>query len=174
MIQTSWPKAAALLGGLLLIFVLCCPPGAQARGKVFPADQLRARCTVTMIHGLKTPGGFPNKLKHLRSRLRAHPFNRFLSFAFLGQINMKLRTGRLSSEKLVGPYHLEGQLLSQVRTSRTKKRLRFTLSLHRRRTRYRAAKRMLKTTLVLDRGGTMFLAGPSYKGGKLVLGLTCK
>jgi len=87
---------------------------------------------------------------------------------------MKLATGRIACAKLAGPYRLEGQLISTVLASRHKYRLRFELALYRRRTRYKAAKRMLKTTLVLDRGGTFFFGGGPHKGGKLVIGITCR
>jgi hypothetical protein len=147
---------------------------AQAR-KAKPTDRgLRASCKIHVINGLNVPGKFPASLRHLKRRLKAQPFKVFLSFKLLRVASMKLATGRIARAKLAGPYRLEGQLISKVLATRHKHRLRFELALYRRRTRYKAAKRMLKTTLVLDRGGTFFFVGPPHKGGKLVIGITCR
>jgi len=149
-------------------------PQAHARKAKVASGGLSAGCKIHVINGLNVPGKFPASLRHLKRRLQAQPFKVFLSFKLLRVASMKLAAGRIARVKLVGPYRLEGQLISQVLASRHKRRLRFELALYRRRTRYKAAKRMLKTTLLLDRGGTFFFVGPPHKGGKLVIGISCK
>ncbi|MFH2006890.1 MAG: hypothetical protein ABI333_09930 [bacterium] len=149
-------------------------PAYGRKSAAAKTSQLTATCKVHVIQGQHAPGRFPKALQHLRRRLDAQPFKVFRSFALLKVTSLRLSTGQLSSKKLVGPYRLEGQLLSQLLSAKHRRRLRFELALYRRRTRFRAAKRLLKSTLVLDRGGTMFLAGPPHKGGKLILGLTCR
>jgi hypothetical protein len=135
---------------------------------------LQARCRVLIIHGLKTPAPFPRSLKHLRSRLTAKPFKVFRSFQLLRKKTLPLATGRLTRAPLVGPYRVEAQLLSRLHTRAHKSRLQMRLSLFRKRSRHRGAKRLLRTKLVIDQGGTLFLAGPRYKAGRLILALTCK
>ncbi len=157
-----------------LAATLLVVPQAHARKAKSPPRGLSASCKIHVINGLNVPGKFPASLRHLKRRLGAQPFKVFLSFKLLRVASMKLATGRIARAKLVGPYRLEGQLLSKVLAAPKKRRLRFELALYRRRTRYKAAKRMLKTTLVLDRGGTFFFVGPPHKGGKLVIGISCK
>jgi len=149
-------------------------PQVLARSAKHASTRLSAGCKIHVINGLNVPGRFPASLRHLKRRLQAQPFKVFVSFKLLRVASMKLASGRIARAKLAGPYRLEGQLISQVLASRHKRRLRFELALYRRRTRYKAAKRMLKTTLVLDRGGTFFFVGPPHKGGKLVIGITCQ
>lgn len=138
------------------------------------AAPLQARCKVLVIQGRKTPGAFPANLRHLRSRLAAKPFKVFRSFELLGTKTLPLATGRLTRAALVGPYRVEAQLLSRLRARRRKPRLQLQLSLFRKRTRLEGAKRLLRTKLVIDQGGTLFLAGPRYRAGRLILALTCK
>lgn len=149
-------------------------PQAHARKAKHVSGGPSASCKIHVINGLNVPGKFPASLRHLKRRLQAQPFKVFLSFKLLRVASMKLATGRIARAKLAGPYRLEGQLISTIIAARHKRRLRFELALYRRRTRYKAAKRMVKTTLVLDRGGTFFFVGPPYKGGKLVIGITCR
>jgi hypothetical protein len=158
----------------LLVVSLLATPQARARTAGHHARGLSATCKIHVINGLNVPGKFPASLRHLKRRLKAQPFKVFLSFKLLRVTSMKLATGRIARAKLAGPYRLEGQLISQIIVARRKRRLRFVLALYRRRTRLHAAKRMVKTTLVLDRGGTFFFVGPPHKGGKLVIGMTCK
>ena len=168
----------ALLGAALLLLALGGPRPAAARSGAARAKKrtagLRASCTIHVINGLNVPGKFPKRLRHLKRKLSAQPFKVFLSFKLLRVAKMKLTTGSIARTRLAGPYRLEGQLLGQLLTSKRLRRLRFELALYRRRTRMRPAKRMLKSTLVLDRGGTFFFVGPPHKGGKLVIGITCK
>lgn len=167
-IPRAWVLGLSLTAGCLVL----APPASARAPKATP--KLSASCKIHVINGLNTPGKFPASLRHLKRRLKAQPFKVFLSFKLLRVSSMKLATGRIARAKLAGPYRLEGQLISQLLAARHKRRLRFELALYRRRTRFKAAKRMLKTTLVLDRGGTFFFVGPPHKGGKLVIGITCK
>lgn len=165
--------------GLALAFsipTLSAPPRAQARPKIVRPTRARleARCKIHVIHGLNVPGPFPRALRHLRSHLVAQPFKAFLSFKLLKVVPLRIREGKVAGKELVGPYRLEILLREQLLTARGKRRLRFTLSLHRRRSRFRAARRMLRSRLVLDRGGTLFLAGPRHQTGRLVIGVTCR
>ena len=164
-----------LVGGLGVVaaaLLHLMPADAAPARKASPA--VEARCTVRIIHGLKKPGAFPADLKPLQSRLAGKPFQRFKSFKLLKTKVLPLATGRLTRKSLVGPYRFEGQLLARVIAAKGRKRLRFQLSLYRRRARMKAAKRLLHTKLVIDQGGTMFLAGPRYKCGRLIFALTCK
>lgn len=163
-----------VLGTLLAATTLLIAPQAQARKKSSAGSALKASCKIHVINGLNVPGKFPASLRHLKRRLGAQPFKVFLSFQLLRVASMNLASGRIARAKLAGPYRLEGQLISKVLASRHKRRLRFELALYRRRTRFKPAKRMLKTTLVLDRGGTFFFVGPPHRGGKLVIGIRCK
>ncbi len=167
-------RRTPLFLGLVLVATLLIVPQARARSAKPAAQGLSASCKIHVINGLNVPGKFPPSLRHLKRRLQAQPFKVFLSFKLLRVASMKLATGRIARAKLAGPYRLEGQLISEVLAARHKRRLRFELALYRRRTRYKAAKRMLKTTLVLDRGGTFFFVGPPHKGGKLVIGISCR
>lgn len=163
-----------VLGTVGVAATLLLVPQARARKAKHASGGLSAGCRIHVINGLNVPGKFPASLRHLKRRLQAQPFKVFLSFKLLRVASMKLAAGRIARVKLAGPYRLEGQLISQVLASRHKRRLRFELALYRRRTRYKAAKRMLKTTLLLDRGGTFFFVGPPHQGGKLVIGISCK
>jgi hypothetical protein len=164
-----------LLGGLLVALVaLPSPARARTARSATTTSRLTASCKLHVINGLNVPGRFPASLRHLKRRLTAQPFKVFLSFKLLRVATMNLATGRVATAKLAGPYRLEGQLISQVVAGRYQRRLRFELALYRRRTRFRVAKRMLKTTLLLDRGGTFFFVGPPHQGGKLVIGITCR
>lgn len=143
-----------------------------------PARQRQARpvatCQVHVIRGLHTPGQFPKQIRHLRSSLDVRPFSRFLSFELLKTASLQLFSRQQSRVHTVGPYWLEAELLGQVVSSRRVERLRFILSLERRAEGRHAARNMLRSTLVLDRGGTLFLAGPRHGPGTLVFGVTCR
>ena len=133
-----------------------------------------ASCEVHIIHGLKQAGPFPKALSHLRSRLASRPFDAFRSFVLLGTRSLALVSGERRRATMVGPYVLEAELLSRVVSPRGPERLRFSLTLERLAQRQRPAKRVLRSVLVLDRGGTLFLAGPRHEHGTLVFGVTCR
>jgi hypothetical protein len=98
----------------------------------------------------------------------------FLSFSFLKLIPLPVVEAQPVKRALDGPYHLELELKEQLLTGRNTRRLRFVLTLEQREARQTRSKQLLRTTLLVDRGGTLFLAGPPHAGGKLVIGLTCE
>jgi hypothetical protein len=74
---------------------------------------------------------------------------------------------------LVGPYVLHLELLDKIERSGRRDRYRFHLKL--------VAKRSKKKPqvfhsgrMLLDEGGTFFIAGPRYKGDTLILAITLK
>ncbi len=168
------PVALGSAWALCLGLALGALPGVATGRSGRPSASPGSVCKIHVINGLKVPGKFPASLSHMRRRLKAQPFKVFLSFKLLRISTLKLAQGRLARARLAGPYRLEGQLLSVLLGPGGKQRLRFELALYRRRTRFKAARRMLKTTLVLDRGGTFFFVGPPHKGGKLIIGITCR
>lgn len=155
------------------------PPGStsaesQRPDKTGRAARPTATCEVLVIQGLDQAGPFPKALVPLRSRLASRPFSRFRSFQLLGNRSLALVPGERRRAPMVGTYVLEAELLSRVVSAKGPERLRFALTLERLLDRQRPAKRVLRSVLVLDRGGTLFLAGPRHERGTLVFGLTCR
>ncbi len=170
MIPTRWLVTASAAVVLWLVPLTSAHSAPAHRA----APALRAVCEVQIIEGRKQPGAFPRALRRLRSRLAGQPFKRFRSFRLLKKTTLSLATGRRTRRRLVGPYRFEGQLLARVVTARHRSRLQFRLSLYRQRVSMKPGKRLLRTTLELDRGGTLFLAGPRYRAGRLIFALTCR
>jgi hypothetical protein len=139
-----------------------------------PETKPVAACEILIIQGLDQPGPLPKSLSPLRSQLESRPFTRFRSFRLLGRRSVALVSGERRRASLVGPYVLEAELLAQVTSPSGLDRLRFVLTLDKLNKQQRSPKRVLKSVLVLDRGGTLFLAGPRYERGTLVLGLSCR
>lgn len=150
------------------------PPPGKEPAAPRPRHPPVATCQVHVIHATNQPGPFPKALKHLRSQLESRPFTAFRSFALLGVRSLGLASGERRRAAMVGPYVLEAELLSRVVSAKGPERLRFSLALDRLADRQRPAKRVLSSVLVLDRGGTLFLAGPRHLQGTLVFGVTCR
>jgi hypothetical protein len=160
--------------GAALCLCLSAPAVLARAAAPRESTRLTAACKVYVINGLGTRGPLPKELEHLRKELTAQPFRVFLSFQFLKLLPMTAVEGQSVAKVLDENYQIELLLKEQLLTSRNQRRLRFVLTLNRTSTRERAAKQILRSTLLLDRGSTLFLAGPPHQQGKLVIGLTCE
>jgi hypothetical protein len=158
-----------MLFGALAFEARSAPPGARPRGSK-PAVQSKG--TVKLILGSQKKSAFPKKLAAWRHQLTRPPFSVFKSFKVLKNLNFTLTAGRPVTALLVGPYVLSVKLINRITTRKGKTRYRFQLKLTAKRK--RRAKLLHSSRMLLDKGGTFFLAGPRFKSGTLILGIALR
>ena len=153
---------------LLIFFVFLAGAPAVTLGKT-----LKARAEITLISGRqKGPKKLPKQLAAWRKKLTKPPFSVFKSFSVLKKIAKTLTKQKSLSVVLAGPYVLHLKLIQGVKGSRRRIRYRFHLKLLSKKG--RKSKLLHSGRMLLDKGGTFFIAGPRYKGGTLILGITLK
>lgn len=161
--------ATVMLFGTRPVYARSAPPGSRPRGS---KTAVQSKGTVKLILGSQKRAAFPKKLAAWRHQLTRPPFSAFKSFKVLKNLNFTLTAGRPVTALLAGPYVLSVKLINRITTRKGKVRYRFQLKLTAKRK--RRAKLLHSSRMLLDKGGTFFLAGPRYRSGTLILGITLR
>ncbi len=135
---------------------------------------IKAEAEITLILGSQKGGKtFPKALREWQKQLTAPPFSLFKSFRVLKQIKRPLSDRKSLSLVLVGPYLMDLGLLEGVDVKGKPMRYRFNLKLFSKKG-SKKKKLLHSGRMLLDKGGTFFVAGPRHEDGTLILGITLK
>jgi len=138
------------------------------------AKTIKAGAEITLILGSqKGKGGLPKELREWQKQLTAPPFSLFKSFRVVKQIKRPLSNKKDLSLVLVGPYLMDLGLLERVAVKGKPIRYRFDLKLFSKKG-SKKKKLLHSGRMLLDKGGTFFVAGPRHEDGTLILGITLK
>lgn len=138
-----------------------------------PAE-VRAQARIILIAGSqKAAGKLPKTLRAWRRKLKKPPFSAFKSFRVLKTIRQALSTKKALTAVLAGPYVLHIKLLGKQSRPGKRARYRFFLKLTAKR-RKRKVRVVHSGRMLLDKGGTFFIAGPRFHKETLILGITLR
>lgn len=127
-------------------------------------------CTLRLIHGLETPGGIDKRLAAFRKQLSKPPFSAFKTLRLVKQQELQIPRGATKKAKLPTGKILKLKFKERLLERKNKIRLRIHLSIT-----PPKQKRFLPGTLyVISDGGTIFAGGDAFKGGRMVVGITCR
>jgi hypothetical protein len=141
---------------------------------ILPAGAARAAdvvaCTVRAMHGLEKAGRIDKRLTFLKKQLSKPPFSAFKTIDLLQTYKLAAAQGKVVRTKLPTKKILKLTFKEKLLGPKTSVRLRMHLSI----TPPRAIGYLPGTQFTIADGGTLLVAGDAYKGGTLVVGITCK
>jgi len=145
---------------LLLLCAMAAPSVALAGDKV--------SCLVRAIDGQDKPGGIDKRLTALKKQLQKPPFSAYKSLRLLESKTLIVARGATQNNKLPTGKILRLTFKEKLLVQK-KIRLRMHLSI----TPPKAKGFLPGTLFTIADGGTLLVAGDPYKGGTLVVGVTC-
>ncbi len=155
------------LGLALMPHTVYAAPARGAVTRVAAADTVS--CTVRSMQGLAAKGGIDKRLKLLNKQLSKPPFSLFKTIRLVEARKLSIAQG--ASSKTTLP---DGKVLSltfkEKLLVKSRLRLRMFLTLAHPRTK----KLLARTVYSIADGGTFLLAGAKFKGGTMIVGVTCK
>lgn len=126
-------------------------------------------CTIRAILGQQQPGGIDKRLAALRKQLTKPPFSAFKRLTLLSVKPLKIIQG--ATQRTTLPTGKIIRLTFKERLLVNKQlRLRMHLSI----TPPKAKSFLPGTLFTIADGGTLLVAGDAYRGGTLVVGMTCR
>lgn len=126
-------------------------------------------CTARAILGEQKPGGIDKRLKLLAKQLAHPPFSAYTSLRLLEAKEMSIAQGGLAKAMLPTKKQLKLRFKEKLLVD-GKVRLRMHLSI----TPPKAKEFLPGTLFTIADGGTLLVAGDSYQGGTLIVGITCR
>lgn len=155
-----------LLGCALLLaprVALAGPPPRVAQADV-------VNCTIRSMHGLQAPGGIDKRLAFLRKELKRPPFSAYRTIRLLAARQLEVPQNATKEEKLPTGKILKLTFKEKLLERKDQLRLRLHLSI----TPPKQTKFLPGTLYTIADKGTLLVAGDSYQGGTLVVGITCQ
>jgi hypothetical protein len=134
------------------------------------AQGTAVQCTIRSIHGLTGPGGIDKRLAFLRKQLSKPPFSAFKTLKLLEAKALVVPQNATKKAKLPTGKILKLTFKEQLLERKNKIRLRLHLSI----TPPKKTRFLPGTLYTIADRGTLLVAGDSYKGGTLVVGITCQ
>jgi hypothetical protein len=145
--------------GVLLMFGL-----TAASTQAAPAS-----CTIRSIHGLAAPGGLDKRLRPLHKQLARPPFSSFKTMKLIKASALVIPQNSMKQVTLPTGKILKLTFKEKLLERKDKVRLRMHLSI----TPPKKTRFLPGTLFTIANGGTLLVAGDKYKGGTLVVGVTC-
>jgi hypothetical protein len=145
------------------------PPTARASGAVKVAASDAVSCTARAILGEQKPGGVDKRLKLLAKQFSKPPFSAYESLRLLEAKELTIAQAATQKTLLPTKKVLKLQFKEKLLV-KGKVRLRMHLSI----TPPKAKAFLPGTLFTIADGGTLLVAGDSYQGGTLIVGITCK
>jgi hypothetical protein len=140
---------------LLLVAVIALPLAARA-------DDKPAKCMLRVIHALKDGEGIDPKIDKLRGSLQKDQFRAWKKFVLLDEKEATVQPKGTAAFDLPNGRKAELTFLQHIEGDK----------LHRMRIQF-AIKPLLNTTLMLNEGAPVLLAGQPHGNGILILGVSC-
>lgn len=128
------------------------------------------QCTIRSIHGLQGKGTIDRRLAFLRKQLSKPPFSAYRTMHLLGSKDLLLGQAATQQVKLPTGKILKLTFKEKLLQRKDQLRLRMHLSI----TPPKQTRFLPGTTFTIANGGTLLVAGDSYRSGTLVVGITCQ
>jgi hypothetical protein len=151
-------------GAALCVLALTAAP---ATSHAAPTDKVA--CTVRAMHGLEAAGGIDKRLKSLKKKLSRPPFSPYKTIKLLQA--KKLTIVQSANQKATLP---DGKVLKLTFKEKLLIKGRLRVRMHLKLTEPRSKKLLARTVYSIADGGTFLVAGAKYKGGIMIIGVTCK
>lgn len=140
---------------------------APASSLAAPTDKVA--CTVRAMHGLEAAGGIDKRLKVLKKKLKRPPFSPYKTIKLLQA--KKLTIAQSSHQQTTLP---DGKVLRLTFKEKLLLKGRLRVRMHLKLSEPKSKKLLARTIYSIADGGTFLVAGAKYKGGIMIIGVTCK
>ncbi|PIE18537.1 MAG: hypothetical protein CSA65_04425 [Proteobacteria bacterium] len=140
---------------------------APATSLAAPTDKVA--CTVRAMHGLEVAGEIDKRLKALEKKLKRPPFSPYKRIQLLQA--KKLTIAQSGYQQTALP---DGKVLKLTFKEKLLLKGRLRVRMHLELTEPKSKKLLARTVYSIADGGTFLVAGAKYKGGIMIIGITCK